>query len=147
MLVFLCGHALKLRFIEICNSYRIFFQIFLSDTRHCYIVLFLSPREQFLEGSHMQSNFVQYRSIVLTPYNYTFSSDSKTLKWSYQHCNSNTRLLGKTIGIALEEAVLRTPDRTAAVFCATNKRLTFEQLLKEANIFIFTIFLKQTTYE
>lgn len=53
-------------------------------------------------------------------------------------------LLGKTVGVVLEEAAERTPDRTAVVFSSINYRRTFQQLLADVCTVLYCIILNYT---
>jgi len=51
---------------------------------------------------------------------------------SYDHCPSETRLLGQTIGQRLEEMASRHPDAEAVISCEQGIRLTYSELLARA---------------
>ncbi|XP_070197627.1 medium-chain acyl-CoA ligase ACSF2, mitochondrial-like isoform X2 [Littorina saxatilis] len=54
-------------------------------------------------------------------------------KWSYSHGVSDIPLLGVTIGNLLQDRVEQHPDRDAVVFYQDGQRLSFQQLLNQAD--------------
>ncbi|XP_048773369.1 medium-chain acyl-CoA ligase ACSF2, mitochondrial-like [Ostrea edulis] len=61
------------------------------------------------------------------------STSSSKLQWSYAHGPGDTPLLGATIGQLLQQRTERHPDKTAVVFSATGDRLSFSELLDQAD--------------
>ncbi|KAJ8026648.1 Acyl-CoA synthetase family member 2, mitochondrial [Holothuria leucospilota] len=55
------------------------------------------------------------------------------LKESYCHGASDKPLMGKTIGVALQETVEKFPDKDAFVYRAEGSRYTYRQLLDEVD--------------
>ncbi|CAD5124673.1 DgyrCDS12934 [Dimorphilus gyrociliatus] len=63
----------------------------------------------------------------------SFSTRQEKDGFSYSHGSSTKRLLGKTIGQLLEERAEMHPDKEAVIVSKENARLTFEQLLQQAD--------------
>ncbi|KAJ8025068.1 Acyl-CoA synthetase family member 2, mitochondrial [Holothuria leucospilota] len=58
-----------------------------------------------------------------------------TLKESYLHGSTSIPLVGKTIGVALQDSVEKFPDRDAFVYGTEGSRQTYRQLLDEVDRF------------
>lgn len=65
--------------------------------------------------------------------NSTPVGNQQKIKWSYSYGVSTSPLLGVTVGQLLQERAEQHPDRDAAVFYQDNERLTFKQLLEQAD--------------
>ncbi|XP_014667052.1 PREDICTED: acyl-CoA synthetase family member 2, mitochondrial-like, partial [Priapulus caudatus] len=61
------------------------------------------------------------------------SSSNGKLVQSYLQVQAEEPLLGCTIGMQLEEAALKYPDREAFVLCKDNVRYTYEQVLEKSD--------------
>lgn len=57
------------------------------------------------------------------------------MKESYLHGSSSIPLVGKTIGVALQDSVEKFPDRDAFVYGTEGSRQTYRQLLDEVDRF------------
>lgn len=58
-------------------------------------------------------------------------SSKVDLLYSYRQGKAERPLLGTTVGVQVEEAAEKNPDKEAFIFCNDGIRKTYEQLLKE----------------
>ncbi|XP_062582917.1 medium-chain acyl-CoA ligase ACSF2, mitochondrial-like isoform X1 [Saccostrea cucullata] len=61
------------------------------------------------------------------------TSSTDKLQWSYTQGPGDVPLLGATIGQLLQQRAERHPDKTAVVFSGSGDRLTFSELLEQAD--------------